>query len=197
MRSTHLRALIFTGIALSIVGCDQVTKYEAVAYLTRAFAARSASAGSAGFADALSDFWHLDHEHGSTRLSVLGDFWHLQYIENPGMAWSLLRNAPPAARRYFLLTTSLVAMAFIIAYARRSKPRHRATLVGLALVFGGALGNFIDRLRLGYVIDFIEWHWYDRLTWPLFNVADAAISTGVSLLLLVALLEHRQPQRSA
>ena len=52
------------------------------------------------------------------------------------------------------------------------------------MVFGGAIGNFLDRVRLGYVIDFIDWHWYDKATWPTFNVADAGISIGVGLLLL-------------
>jgi signal peptidase II len=82
------------------------------------------------------------------------------------------------------LAAALVAMVFILLYARRTRPEERWLRLDLALVFGGALGNFLDRLHLGYVIDFIEWHWLDKATWPLFNVADAAISTGVALLFL-------------
>ena len=52
------------------------------------------------------------------------------------------------------------------------------------LVFAGALGNFLDRARFGYVIDFIEWHWYQKASWPVFNIADSSISTGVVMMLI-------------
>jgi signal peptidase II len=87
-----------------------------------------------------------------------------------------------------LLLVALVAMVFIVLYYRRLEPSARAVKLALMLVFGGALGNFLDRVRLGYVIDFIVWHWYNRAQWPTFNVADAAITVGVGLMVLDMLL---------
>ena len=75
-------------------------------------------------------------------------------------------------------------MIFIIVYVKKSLPEQKLLRLALALVFGGAIGNFLDRVRLGYVIDFIDWHWYNKFTWPTFNVADAAISVGVGLLIV-------------
>jgi signal peptidase II len=68
---------------------------------------------------------------------------------------------------------------------------HRLLAAGLALVLGGAVGNVIDRIRLGYVVDFIHFHW-DRAYFPAFNVADSAITVGAACLLLDALIEPRR-----
>ena len=79
---------------------------------------------------------------------------------------------------------SIVASFLILNYYVRSPEALKMRRWALALVFGGAIGNFIDRIRLGYVIDFIDWHMKDSYHWPTFNVADAAISIGVVLLLI-------------
>lgn len=82
---------------------------------------------------------------------------------------------------------------FIVVYFLRTQKDQWLLRFALALVFGGAIGNFADRIRLGYVIDFIEWHWYDKASWPTFNVADSAISVGVCLMILDMFL-HRSHQ---
>ena len=75
---------------------------------------------------------------------------------------------------------------FVLLYLRRLGPRHRVQQVALSMVLAGGLGNLIDRLARGYVVDFIDWHWWNRpdLYWPTFNVADSMIVVGVALLLL-------------
>jgi signal peptidase II len=78
---------------------------------------------------------------------------------------------------------SIAAMIFIINYFKKTTAGQWLLRLALALVFGGAIGNFIDRLHLSYVIDFIDWY-VGSTHWPTFNVADAAISSGVGLLIL-------------
>ncbi|MBI5509336.1 MAG: signal peptidase II [Deltaproteobacteria bacterium] len=187
----HL-ALLFALVTVSIVGCDQATKWQALAHLTDTFT-RDAPSAPLGLGAKLSRFLFAAHPRRVARIAVLDDFWHFQYVENPGAAWSFLHDAPPVAGRLFLLATALAGMVLLVLYARRTTADEGLVRLGLALVLGGALGNFLDRLRLGYVIDFIEWHWYERATWPLFNVADVAISTGVALLILTSFMGRRSP----
>jgi lipoprotein signal peptidase len=111
----------------------------------------------------------------------------LRYARNPGAAWGLLADVSERYRRPFFVGVSILAMAFIVfTYGRASQEQRRLRLA-LALILGGAIGNFIDRLAYGYVVDFVDWH--ARLLgrirhWPTFNVADAGITVGVLLLAL-------------
>ena len=100
-----------------------------------------------------------------------------------GAAWGLLAKASDAVRVPFFLFVSLAAMIFIVAFLRKLEEEQLLLMVSLALVFGGALGNFIDRLHLAYVIDFIDWY-VGTKHWPTFNFADAAITTGVGFMIL-------------
>ena len=116
---------------------------------------------------------------------VLTNFFHLTYVQNPGAAFGLFSQLPEMFRRlFFPVVTVLAVVALIIYYI--ATPRQRlGTLSGTCCVIGGAIGNGIDRLWLGNVIDFIDVHWYAS-HWPAFNLADSAICIGVGLLLLDA-----------
>ncbi len=188
------RRKLFIGVVALVVFLDQLSKYWAIANLTRAF--DSFGGGSpVGFVERMSRFlWYRHPVHGAA-VAVLEHFWHFRYAENPGAAWSFLAAAPDWFRAPFFLFIALVAMVFIVVYYRRTTASQLHLRLALALVFGGALGNFLDRLRLGYVIDFVEWHWYDRMAWPTFNVADAAISIGVALMLLDMFMS-KHPERA-
>jgi lipoprotein signal peptidase len=107
----------------------------------------------------------------------------LVLARNRGGAWGLLQTASENVRRPFFLLVSVAAIAFIMTLYRRLQPRQRALRWGLPLVLGGALGNVLDRVRYGHVIDFIDCHVRDR-HWPTFNVADIAICVGVGLMAL-------------
>ncbi|MBI3179630.1 MAG: signal peptidase II [Deltaproteobacteria bacterium] len=185
----------FVGLCMFVVVFDQVSKYYAVAHLTRAFEA--AGGEPLGFAERLDRFCWTEHPVRSEPVAVLDNFWHFRYAENPGAAWSFLAGAPQWFRTPFLLLISVAAMVFIVVYYRRTTEAQRLLRVALALVFGGAVGNFFDRVRLGYVIDFIDWHWYDKATWPTFNVADSAISVGVALMILEMLWHKLRAARGA
>jgi signal peptidase II len=111
---------------------------------------------------------------------VVTSFFDLVFVFNPGAAFSFLRDAG-GWQRWFFLVLALLVSAWIVAMLRKHADE-AAMAIPLALVLGGALGNVIDRLRLGAVIDFLSFHIADYY-WPAFNVADSAISVGVVLLL--------------
>ena len=180
---TYTMVWLTTGL---VVLADQLSKFWALAYLTHAFDVLGGPQ-TASNNDSWNFLWQKHPIHRPA-IAVLDNFWHFRYVENPGAAWGFMANWTSVLRTPMFLVISLLAMGFVIAYLKRSQLTQLLLRLGLALVLGGAIGNFLDRLRLGYVIDFIDWHWYTAATWPTFNVADAAISVGVGLLLLDSLL---------
>jgi len=129
---------------------------------------------------------------GSFRLhesvTVFENFFHITYVRNPGAAFGMLADSP--WRVPFFLVVALVASAGILWYLHRSRERDFWLHGALALIFSGAVGNLIDRVRLGEVIDFLDVHWY-RYHWPAFNVADSAITVGVGILIVHMWLEEK------
>ncbi len=185
----------FVGVCAFVVVSDQISKYYAVAHLTHAFTAPGGEV--VDFGERLQRFLWTAHPVRAEPVAVFDNFWHFRYAENPGAAWSFLAGAPTWFRTPFLLLISVAAMVFIVVYYRKTSDSQRLLRNTLALVFGGAIGNFVDRVRLGYVIDFVDWHWYDKATWPTFNVADAAISVGVALMVLEMLMHKARAARGA
>jgi signal peptidase II len=112
-------------------------------------------------------------------------------MHNVGAAFSFLASASGWQRWMFIGLAVVVSIGITIWLLRLPRNAHALLAGGLALVLGGAIGNVIDRIRLGYVIDFIHFHW-DRAYFPAFNVADSAITIGAGCLLLDALLEARR-----
>jgi signal peptidase II len=112
-------------------------------------------------------------------------------MHNVGAAFSFLASASGWQRWLFIALAVGVSIAIVIWLCRMPKGTQALLAGGLALVLGGALGNVIDRIRLGYVVDFIHFHW-DRAYFPAFNVADSAITVGAACLLLDALFDSRR-----
>ncbi|MBP5200455.1 MAG: signal peptidase II [Schwartzia sp.] len=106
-------------------------------------------------------------------IPVLPGIFHITYIENPGAAFGLFANQ----RTIFIAAALLVIAAACFAY-RRLMNESRTVRWGVALLLGGAAGNLIDRVRLGRVIDFLDFR-----VWPVFNIADIGICIGVALLM--------------
>ena len=111
------------------------------------------------------------------RHAVIAGYWDWEPAQNPGAAFSTFPGG--TALLALIAAGALVAIGVT---AARTPPGQRLRLAALALVAGGALGNLIDRVRLGSVTDFVRWRIHDHL-WPIFNVADAALLVGVVLLL--------------
>ncbi len=118
-------------------------------------------------------------------ITVLKGFFNLTYVRNPGAAFGFLSTSPETFRHAFFLSIPPIALAFII-YILRSVPNSDIIqIVALSGIFGGAIGNYIDRIRFRYVIDFLDFHIKNKYVWPAFNVADSAIVCGVIVLLLI------------
>ncbi len=126
-------------------------------------------------------------------IPVVDNFFNITYLRNKGAAFSFLSHA--SWRLPFFICVSLVAAIAILVAFRRLADDQRLARVSLAMIFSGAVGNLIDRLRLGEVIDFLDVHWY-RHHWPAFNVADSLICVGVFLLALDMLIEDRRGKRA-
>lgn len=122
-------------------------------------------------------------------ITVVENFFNITYIRNKGAAFGFL--AESSFRLPFFILISIIAVVVIIGIFRKLRPEQKLTAVSLSLIFGGALGNLIDRIRLGEVIDFLDAHWYEH-HWPSFNVADSAICVGVFLLAIDMLRDERQ-----
>jgi signal peptidase II len=112
-------------------------------------------------------------------------------MHNVGAAFSFLASASGWQRWMFIGLAGVVSIGIIIWLLRLPRNANSLLAGGLALVLGGAVGNLIDRIRLGYVIDFIHFHW-DRAYFPAFNVADSSITVGAACLLLDALFEAKR-----
>ena len=138
---------------------------------------------------------------------------HLTFIlaKNKGGAWGLLQGTPESVRRPFFLLVSVAAVFFIVPLYQKLTPKQHALRWGLPLVLGGALGNVFDRVRYGFVIDFIDYQavWVRKMNelvqkrvpthivtdhWPTFNVADIAICVGVVLMALDMFTSKRGPR---
>jgi signal peptidase II len=179
-------------LAVFLVGlaADQVTKFLAVERLTTVF-----ERGSQPLADRVRGFYSLRHlEPYATEPHVVWKpMWRMRYAENPGAAWGLFRGMSEENRARFFGAITLAAVAFILVYFRKLAPGERYVQLALSLVLSGAVGNFVDRMARGYVVDFVDWHWWNRpdLYWPTFNVADSMIVVGVVMLIL-----HPSPKQA-
>lgn len=153
---------IFLLISLVVVVLDQITKWLCVNYIAP----------------------------GGLGIEVL-PFFNLVHVYNYGAAFSILADWG-GAQRYLLSGLALVIALVLTVALLRTKAEHKWTCLSYALFIGGAIGNLIDRVLLGYVIDFLLFYWRDRdglIVWayPAFNVADIAVCCGAALLVIVTL----------
>ncbi len=124
-------------------------------------------------------------------IPIIPDLFAIVHVLNPGAAFGLLADQAAGVRGPFFIGVSLLAIGFILYYRHRRLDDHPLALFGLSLILGGAVGNLMDRLRIGMVIDFIDVHYY-QYHWPAFNVADSGITVGVSLMMLTMILDERR-----
>lgn len=202
---------VLAAIAGLVIVSDQWTKFLAVEHLTpgvanavlapqnqrvRTYKERGEALDGVGFFTKLGLFYGDVRKPCERRgrlcpeIKVIEGFWSWRYAENTGAAFSILSD-----KRFVLFAISLLAIGFVVQFIRKLEEDQTMLLIALSLVFGGAIGNMIDRVYLGYVIDFILWY-HDTYYWPTFNVADTAISTGVGLIALHSLLEFLEKRKN-
>ena len=181
---------------------DQVTKYLAVEHLTAAFAASRAQTLEERLSAFVAQKDLLERGLADPTPVNVAPFWQHRYTQNRGAAWGVLAGAGEKFRVPFFYLVSIVAVIFIFSYYRKLSNGQRYLQVALALVLGGAIGNALDRILRGYVIDFIDWHWFDpnwlhpSLHWPTFNVADSGITVGL-VMLFAEMLFVKKPAPAA
>lgn len=133
------------------------------------------------FLDQISKSW-IEHDVSLYQsLQVIPNFFHITHIKNTGGAFGILSDVKGLYFKTFFILFTFLTIGVVGFFYSKLKPNQNAPALGIALIIGGAIGNLIDRIRLGGVIDFIDVHYYS-LHWPAFNVADSAITIGSVLL---------------
>jgi signal peptidase II len=167
-----------------------LNKYKAAIIITPALA----------LADQAAKAWIVANLLPGRPITMARGILELRYAENPGIAFSLLQNLPEHLRLPLFAGINLLAALIMLRLLVASPPANRRIPAALSLILAGALGNLIDRFRWGVVIDFIRVTLavpFTNMTWPIFNLADVFISTGIALLLLDALLAGGPVRESA
>lgn len=127
---------------------------------------------------------------GGRTISVIPGFFDLTLVTNPGGIFGILRDVDWPVRGFLFNAVPLAAVAAMIWYGRHLGDRGRWPMVALGLILGGAVGNLVDRLRLGHVVDFLD-AYIGSHHWPAFNLADSGICIGVVMFLVEGIFMHR------
>lgn len=122
------------------------------------------------------------HYHVSESISVLPNLFNITYVRNYGAAFGFLARSHPIFREIFFLSMPPLALLLILGIMRGVSAQDKGQILALSSIFGGAVGNYLDRLRFRYVIDFLDFH-YQNYYWPAFNIADMAIVCGVAFII--------------
>jgi signal peptidase II len=146
-------------------------------------------------ADQLSKLYVKSHFQLYQSVTIVPDWLDLRYTLNPGAAFSLFASMPAGFRAPFFILLSIVAMVVLVALlAQRSTPLSSG--IAFALILGGTIGNLIDRLAHGNVVYFIYFH-HRSFSYPVFNIADSAITVGVAVILIFTSFGHTPPAAAA
>ncbi len=124
--------------------------------------------------DQLTKYIAVVHLKNVRTLPLIKEVFHLTYVENPGAGFGIFADFT-----WLLSLVSALVAAAMIGYVIWKKPRHPMLLCALTFLTGGAIGNLIDRVRLGFVVDFLDFTW---INFPVFNVADCFVTVGAALL---------------
>lgn len=153
----------------------------------------------AGFLVALDQltkiYIHANFSLGES-VPVIQDIFHITYVRNIGAAFGIFRDMPELFRTLFFLSMPPIAMIIILFMLKSVENSDRWQVFSLSAIFGGAIGNYIDRLRFGFVVDFLDFHYKDVWSYPAFNVADSAIVCGVILLLVLMTYRDRASKKA-
>lgn len=133
--------------------------------------------------DQLSKWLVVNFIPAGGEIVVIPGFFNLVHVYNRGSAFGFLNQSDGDWPRYFFIAASLLTVLIIIHMVKTAKDRSWTMLSGLGLILGGAFGNLIDRVRLGMVIDFLDFY-LGTWRWPAFNIADSGITIGAALLII-------------
>ena len=132
---------------------------------------------------------HLPRHHS---IPIIAGLFDITHIRNPGGAFGLMASMSPTVRTVVFLFISSLAVGLILYFYIKTPPSQALLATGFALIFGGAIGNLIDRVRFGNVVDFLDIY-LGNLHWPAFNIADSAITVGI-FIFIFHLLFKKMPE---
>ena len=139
--------------------------------------------GLVGFAlDQLTKYWVLAKMPLYKSITIIPGFFNLTHVHNPGGAFGFLAQNGSPWRHWLFLGAAVLALGMILYFHHQTPRSHPYLALGLSLIFGGAIGNLIDRVRFGEVVDFLDFYILDH-HWPTFNVADSGVTVGVIIFL--------------
>ena len=130
-------------------------------------------------------------------IEVLADLFYLVHVRNPGAAFGLFADGDPQIRLTVFIGVSLVAVLIVLSFFRQLAPGDRLSSLALGLILGGAVGNLIDRIFRGEVVDFLHFRLWRGYSWPDFNLADSFIVVGVGFLVLELLATEGEDRAAA
>ncbi len=133
--------------------------------------------------------WILARFSYGEEQAIIPGFFNLTHVRNPGGAFSFLATLPEELRQGFFLGTGLLAIVLLLVFLRRIEARDWIAATAIGGVLGGAIGNLMDRIRHGEVVDFLDFRLIGGYIWPTFNMADCWIVVGVALLMIQMLFE--------
>ena len=145
--------------------------------------------------DQLTKLWIMTTIALHGQQNIIPGFFNLVYVTNTGAAFGFLAGSKTWLRQAFFVGVAIAALVVIVFAYGHIKKQGRLFVYALGLIAGGAVGNLVDRLRFGAVVDFLDFYLGSH-HWPAFNAADSAITVGVGLFLLGTLLQHRKEKGS-
>lgn len=132
--------------------------------------------------DQLSKLWVMVNIQPKVSIDIIPGFFSLTHVRNPGGAFGFLSQNGAPWRHWLFLGAAAVALVMILYFHHQTPRSHPYLALGLSLIFGGAIGNLIDRVRFGEVVDFLDFYILDH-HWPTFNAADSGVTVGVIIFL--------------
>lgn len=139
-------------------------------------------------ADQVSKYFAIEKLKGSMPYVIIPEFLKFTYVENYGAAFGILKNK----KIFFIITTLIIIIAVSIFLIKYYHKLNIFMIIGLGLLLGGAIGNLIDRIRFGYVVDFISVRLFNSYDFPVFNIADISIVCGTILIMILTLLDKQE-----
>jgi signal peptidase II len=138
-------------------------------------------------ADQTSKRWAKTAFQDKPSMTLVPKLLEFRYAENRAIAFSMLHNLPDGVRTPLIFSLSGLAFAGLLTVIWRMRAQHLSRLIPLALILAGAVGNLLDRVYHGYVVDFVHVHWREVWSFPIFNLADSLITVGITVWLVLSL----------
>lgn len=138
---------------------------------------------------------HTQYQLGESHI-IIKDFFNFTYVRNTGAAFGIFHDANEILRNIIFLSLPPIAVTIILMILRTIRDNDYVQICALSGVFGGAIGNYIDRVRFGYVIDFLDVH-YKQHSWPAFNIADSTIVVGICVMMWLMFKEEKEKKTAA